>query len=340
ANIFTLYHKLNQIANFASTKSKSPKSDLLFHHLGMIKENGKKVLILSQYEKLGIKKIDELLNNEGIKHIIAPNALSVEDMQKAISMFQSQSDIVAFVSDAKISRLKFSNFVVPYLIKFDQWWNPISNWELEDLFVKDGDESLKEIINICNYYSSESLDQRIRELLLETDLLNKNIFELMQPKIYEELVLVDEWLRVFGMPVTSESKNEQTPEVVQNVLKKITIDTFRKILSKLFSVLGYSEVDIFELPNSNSFNMVGKSQRNNRAFFLNARVFVESKIDKKTIENILSETSKSNHDKIFIITRESFPEISIDKLRENVTMLDGLALSKLLIRVGILPTPP
>jgi len=27
------------------------------------------------------------------------------------------------------------------------------------------------------------------------------------------------------------------------------------------------------------------------------------------------------------------------ELRENVTMLDGLALSKLLIRVGILPTP-
>lgn len=340
ANIFTLYHKLNQIANFASGKSKSPKSDLLFHHLGLIKENGKKVLILSQYEKLGIKKISEILTNEGIKHIIAPNALSVEDMQKAISMFQSQSDIVAFVSDAKISRLKFSNFVVPYLIKFDQWWNPISNWELEDLFVKDGDDSLKEIVNICNYYSSESLDQRIRELLLETDLLNKNIFELMQPKIYEELILVDEWLRIFGMPVSTESKNEQSPEAVQTVLKKITIDAFRKILSKLFTILGYSEVDIFELPNSNSFNMVGKSQRNNRAFYLNARVFVESKIDKKTIENILSETSKSNQDKIFIITRESFPEISTDKLRENVTMLDGLALSKLLIRVGILPTAP
>jgi hypothetical protein len=67
-------------------------------------------------------------------------------------------------------------------------------------------------------------------------------------------------------------------------------------------------------------------------------VFVEKKIEKKEIENILSESSKSNKDKIFIMTRESFPDIPTAKLRENVTILDGLALSKLLIRVGILPT--
>jgi hypothetical protein len=306
----------------------------------MIKENSKKVLVLSQYEKLGIKKIAELLSNYGIKHILAPSALSAEDMQKAISMFQSQSDIVAFVSDAKISKLKFSDFNLPYVIKFDQWWNPISNWEIEDIFVKKEESLQKESINLCNYYSSGILDQRIRELLLETDLLNKNIFELMQPKLYEDLILVDEWLQVFGMPVSSESKTEQSPEAVQAILKKITIDAFRKILSRLFAVLGYSEVDILELPNSNSFNMVGKSQRNNRDFFLNARVFVESKIDKKTIENVLSETSSSKQDKVFIITREKFPDIGVEKLRENVTMLDGLSFSKLLIRVGILPTPP
>ncbi len=338
ANIFTLFHKLNQIGNFAVGKSKSPKTDLLIRQLSVIKENGKKVLVLSQYEKLGIKKIAELLNDNGIKHVVAPNALSSEDMQKTISTFQSKNDIVVFLSDAKISRLNFGSFNVPYLIKFDQWWNPISNWELEDLFVNDGEESLKESVNICNYYSSGTLDQRIREILLETDLLKKNIFELMQPKLYEDLVIVDEWLRVFGMPVSSETKNEQTPEEINSILKKITIDKFRIILSRLFAVLGFSEVDILELPNSNSFNIVGKSQRNGRTFLLNAQVFEERKIDKKAVENILSETLNLKQDKIFIITRESFPEISSDKLRENVTMLDGLALSKLLIRVGIIPT--
>lgn len=340
ANIFTLYHKLNQIGNFASGKSSSPKSDLLLRHISMIKENGKKVLILTQYEKLGIKKIAELFNNNGIKNILAPNGLSAEDMQNTISTFQSQNDIVALISDSKINRLKFSNFDVPYLIKFDQWWNPISNWELEDIFVKAEEQSLTESINICNYYSSGTLDQRIRELLIESDLLNKNIFELMQPKLYEELILVDEWLHVFGMPVSGEVKEEQTPENVQTILKKITIDSFRKILHRLFAVLGFTNVDILELPNSNSFNIIGKSERNGREFFLNANVFTERTVDKKAIENILSQTSSSNQDKIFIITRENLPAIAEDEIRENVTLMDGIKLSKLLIRTGILPTVP
>jgi len=103
-------------------------------------------------------------------------------------------------------------------------------------------------------------------------------------------------------------------------------------------VLGFSNVDILELPNSNSFNAIGKSQRNGKEFFLNAFVFEERKIEKKDIEKVLSESSTSSHNKIFIITRESFPEIPSGKLRNNVTILDGLALSKLLIRAGILPT--
>ena len=71
---------------------------------------------------------------------------------------------------------------------------------------------------------------------------------------------------------------------------------------------------------------------------MNAHVFVESKIDKKAIENILRESSSSHKDKIFIITREEFPEISHEKMKENVTLMDGLSLSRLLVRSGIQPT--
>ncbi len=281
ANIFTLFHKLNQIGNFASDKSRSPKANLLLNHLSIIKKNGKKVLLLSQYEKLGLKKISEILTNNGIKHVLAPNSLSAEEMQKTISTFQLQSDIVAIISDAKVTRLKFSNFNVPYIIKFDQWWNPISNWELEDIFVKEEEGQQNESINLCNYYVAGTLDQKIRELLVETDLINKNLFELMQPKMYEELILVDEWLNVFGMPVNDEVKTGPTPETVQINLQKITIDAFRKILTRLLTVLGFSNVDILELSNSNSFNVIGKSQRNGKEFFLNAFVFKRKRLKRR-----------------------------------------------------------
>ncbi|MCU0405660.1 MAG: hypothetical protein MUE64_01590 [Ignavibacteriaceae bacterium] len=336
ANIFTLYHRLNQVGNFANGKPKSPKTDLLMKHILSIKANGKKVLVLSQYEKLGIKKIGELLTGYGIKHMIVPNGLSAEEMKKSISIFQSKKEIVALVSDAKTSKLKFSEFEVPYVITFDQWWNPITNWELEDMFTRNGEEVFKESINLCQYYSTGTLDQKVRELLLENDLLNRNVFELMLPKSYEELISIDEWLKIFGMPVSNESIKIQTPEEALQELKKLSIDEFRKILTRFFAIIGYSEIDILELLNTNSFNIVGKAQRNNRLYFLVARVFTERNIDQATLENILSETSSSKQDKIFIITRDSIPKIDEAIVRENVTLLDGLSLSKFLIRLGIM----
>lgn len=337
ANIFTLFHRLNQVGNFAAGKTRSPKTELLMKHIMSIKANGKKALVLSQYEKLGIKSIGELFTNYGIKHITAPNGLSAEEMKQSILKFQSKKDIVAFISDAKTTKLKFSEFEVPYVIRFDQWWNPIANWELEDMFTRNGEEVFKESINICNYYSMGTLDQKVRELMLEGDLLNRNVFELMQTKLFEELISIDEWLKIFGMPVSNESKNAQTPDAVLQVLKKLTIDDFRKILKRFFAIIGYSDVDILELPNSNSFNIVGKAQRNNRLFFLVARVFTERNVDEATLKNILAETSSSKQDKIFLITRDSFPKVDDQIVRENVTLLDGKSLTKYLIRFGILP---
>jgi hypothetical protein len=337
ANIFTLYHRLNQVGNFASGKSTSPKTELLMKHIQSIKANDKKIVVLSQYEKLGIKKIAELFAGYGIKHIIVPNGLSAGEMKKSISLFQSKKDIVALISDAKTTKLKFSEIEVPYIIRFDQWWNPIANWELEDMFTRNGEEVFKENINICNYYSTGTLDQKVREFLLENDLLNRNVFELMQQKVYEELISIDEWLKIFGMPVSSESIKAQTPDSVLEVLKKLTTDEFRKTLTRFFTIMGYSEVDILELPNTNSFNIVGKAQRNSRMFFLVARVFTERDVDRNTIENILSETSSSKQDKIFIINRDSFPKIDEAIIRDNVTLLDGVSLAKYLIRFGILP---
>lgn len=340
ANIFTLFHRLNQLGNFATGKSKSPKTELLLKHILKIKENNKKVLILSQYEKLGTKKIAELLAGNGIKHIHAPNALSVEEMKQSILNFKTQTDTVAFITDSKPSRLKFSGIDVSYVIRFDQWWNPLNNWELEDMFQKNGEEITEESINIFNYYSLGTLDQKVRELLLEADLLNKNVFELMQPKLFEELISVDEWLRIFGMPVSDENNSYRSPEMLLAYLKKMSVDDYRKVLSRFFAILGFSEIEVLELQETNSFNIVGKAQRNSRVFFLIARAITESKIDKATFENIVDETTSDRENKYFFITRDSFPAIDETKIKDNVTLIDGHLLAKYLTRVGIVPAQP
>lgn len=336
ANIFTLYHKLNQIGNFSAGKSNSPKTELLRKHVLNIKQNGKKVLILSQYEKLGIKKISEILSDNEVKYLMAPNGLSAEELKQLISKFHDQKDIVAFISDAKSSRFKFSDIDVPYVINFDQWWSPMPNWELEDMFTKTGEEVFNESVNVLNYYTAGTLDQKVREMLLAGDLMNRNVFELMQPKFYDELVTIDEWLEIFGMPVSGESKLLEDTFVMNEIIKKMTIEEFRKILVRFFTIIGYSDVDIFELPNSNSFNVIGTSQRNNRTFFLNSLVIIENKVNQSVIENFIAETDASRQGKIFIISRNELPQIDESKLRNNIILLDGHTLSGFLVRVGLM----
>lgn len=339
ANIFTQLHRLNQVGNFAPGKSKSPKTEYLLEQIKTLRENGKKALIISQYDRLGTKKIAELFTKNGIEHILVPGSSSAQELNKAISLFESQKGMVAFISDTKPSKLKFSDLNIPYVIKFDQWWNPLNNWELEDMFTSRGEGSVfKESVNIYNYYSLGTVDQRVRELLLKNDLLNKNVFELMHSKLYEELITVDEWLKIFDVPTSGEDNEQLSLEAVQENIKKITHDNFRTMLTKFFSGLGYNNLEVIDMPNSNSFNIVGNARRNNNIFRLVARVISEGKLSKQTLEEFLAETSSSSNDKVFMITKGKLPTVSESILRENVTLVDGSLLSRYLLRLGIVVT--
>ena len=334
ANIFTLLHRLKQVGNFAPGNNSSPKTELLLEHVKTIRDNGKKVLILSQYDRLGTKKIEKLFEHEGINFMQIPGGMSIDEVKKSLSLFKSKKEIVALITDAKIPKLDFGNSIVPYIIRFDQWWNPTSTWELEDMFLTEDDSENSGSINVYNYYLMGSIDEGIRELLYKKDIIRKNLFELMPLKVFDELISIDEWLRLFQMP-SGDDFVKITPEEVIKLLNTSTLNFFRTTLSKFFFLLGYSNVDIIDLPNSSSFNIVGEATRNNRKFFLNARVFIEGKITKKMIEEIVLETSSSGKDKIFIISKGQFPEGSEKLVRENVTLLDGQTLAKYLILMDL-----
>jgi hypothetical protein len=337
ANIFTLLHRLKQVSNFAPGNSTSPKTNLLLEQVLTIKENEKKVLILSQYDRLGTKKIEKLFEQNKINYLLMPGGLSIDEIRKSISLFKTKPNIVALLTDAKISKLNFKEIDIPYLIRFDQWWNPISTWELEDIFISEELESENNnTTSIYNYYLLESIDQRIKELLYSKELLNKNLYELMQPKFFDELVAIDEWLRMFKMPASEEAQEIINPEKVLKLLNKSTLSFFRTTLSKLFFKIGYTNVDIFDLPNSSSFNIAGEGIRNKRAFNLFARVYLEGDVTKKAVKEIVMESADSENSRVFIITKGEFQNGCEQLIKDNVTLLDGLTLSKYLIDLGLI----
>lgn len=337
ANIFTLLHRLKQVSNFAPGNSSSPKTNLLLEQVLTIKENGQKVIILSQYDRLGTKKIEKLFEQNKINYLLLPGGLSAEEIQKSLNLFKNKPNIVALISDAKISKLNLKDFNFPYLIRFDQWWNPVTIWEHEDIFYSDENNPAKNnnTTSIYNYYLLDSIDQQVKELLHAKGLMNKNVFEVMQPKVFDELITIDEWLRIFKMPASEELHDDITPEKVLKLLTKSTLNFYRTTLSKLFFKLGYTNVDIFDLPNSSSFNIAGEAKRNDRTFYLFARVYLEGNVSRKIVEEVVMESAESPGTKVFIITKGKFQEGCEQFLKDNVTLLDGIRLSQLLIDLGI-----
>jgi len=336
ANIYTLLHRLKQVSNFAPGNIESPKTDLLCEHVSIIAKNKKKVLILSQYDRLGTKKIEKVFEGKGFNFILAPNSISAEDMNKSLALFKNKEDITAFVTDAKLTRLKFSDYNIPYIIKFDQWWNPTSVWEVEDLFDLSENKSYKEKINVYSYCVHDSIDEGIKKLLSDKNLLNKNIMDILPPKVLDELVSVDEWLNFFNMPTgEKDEKVLPTADQVLNLLKISTLNYFRTILSKFFYKIGYTNIDIVDEEGTSSFNVVGEGKRNKRKFNLYARIILDDIIKTKAVKEVLMEVGSSQNNKIFIITKGKFENGCERVIRENVTLMDGNTLADYLIHFGL-----
>ncbi len=131
SNIFTLIHKLKQILNFSSFRNISPKAAHLLEQLIAISRNRKKVLIFTQYDENGLKKIDQILSSNDLKFVLAKNGSTIDEIKKAIEDFYNRQEISALVTNLKPSKMNLDLTKISYIINFDQWWNPVINWQNE-----------------------------------------------------------------------------------------------------------------------------------------------------------------------------------------------------------------
>ena len=163
--------------------------------------------------------------------------------------------------------------------------------------------------------------------------------EILPPKVLDELVSVDEWLKFFNMPSgEKEEKVLPTADQALNLLKLSTLNYFRSILSKFFFKIGYTNVDIVDEEGTSSFNVVGEGKRNKRKFNLYARIILDDIVKVKTVKEVSMELGTSQNNKIFIITKGRFVKGCEKVIRENVTLLDGKALVGYLIHFGLITT--
>jgi Helicase conserved C-terminal domain len=338
SNIFTLLHKLYQVENFAKGADTSPKTNLLLKHLNIIKRNGKKVIIISQYDRQGTKKIEKLLENSDIDHVSAPASLSADEMQKAIKLFKENDSITVFVTNAKEVRLNFGNFVVPYIIKYDSWWNPTTIWQLEDLFKIDEKELQKSRINVFSYKMFNTIDVDIKNILTKKQLFDKNIVSVIPVSTMNELISVEEWLVIFGMVIeNSEQKKHITYNETLKKLQSLSVADFKTTLSKFFFSIGYPKPEILADLNSVSFDISGEGKAGSKSVHLFARVLLEDSVSADKVKEIITAASQIRKRNIFIITRGKFEDGCEKHVNENVTLISVEELAMYLVNLNLVP---
>jgi len=336
SNIFILIHKLFQVQNYAHGYDTSPKADLLIQHIKAIERNVKKVIVISQYDRQGTKKIERLFDQHKISYITVPTSLSGDEMEKAVSLFKSRKSITVFLTNAKISRLNFKDFVVPYILRFDSWWNPAMLWQTKNLFDLSESNNENNVVTVFTYKMLDTIDELIKRILISKNFIDDNIISAMSPTTVNELISIDEWLKVFDLPVNDEQENLQKlyEETVEN-LKNLSLADYRETLSRFFFTLGYTNIEILEHENSASFDISGEGKSGNQNVYLSSKVLVDEVITRKKMKQIIFDVSLEKKSNTFIITRGKFEKGCTEIAKNKVTLLGVGKLAAYLVNLRL-----
>ncbi len=326
ANIFTILHQLKQTCNFSSESVTSPKTELLAQQIDLIAKNNKKVAVLSQYDKAGTKKIEEMLSKNNMAYVSCSPDMSTKDVENTIKNFMSNQSITTLLTGIKPGRLKISSAEIPYVINFDQWWNPATVWQIETVFTPKRSILQNENLNIYSYLMKGTVEEKINNLLYRKGLLNKGVMENVNADSIAEMIANQEWLEVFDMP-DKEFQNKYDT-TIQELASKIEGSSSAELMDKgknFLSKLGYRNLEVFENTKKDYFDIRGIIKKSNYDQQMSARFVYKDYVSSDEVKNHLEELKeKTNNGKIFLVSKGIFE-------REESTMPNSALIDTILL---------
>ncbi len=334
SNVFTLLHQLKQIYNFASQKTSSSKTEHLLKQIDNVIENDKKILVFSQYDKMGIQKIEQVLNSNKIKYTVLHSGMSLNELETAKKKFQSNKKIHVLLNGIKTSRSGISLPEVQYVVHFDQWWNPATVWKGEANIIQPKDEN----ITVYNYFTKNTVEEKIKRLLHRKGLLRKEIIDFLSVESINEMVSLDEWLRILGIGSVNESLetpdeklNKEEPAFISR-LNELSIDELGKKTEILFSRLGYKNLFLNKGNYEGEINIIGTKLENNIKIKMVAKCLFSQNVDLETItEYIEALQNDRNLGKNFVIHFNGLEEKLPYRLKKKIILINKELFANYLI---------
>lgn len=318
SNIFTLIHQIKQLGNFSTHKETSPKSELLLDQLESIIASGQKGIIFSQYDKQGIQKIEKLLKNNQIRYVLYQSGMPLKELENSANLFKKDPKVSIMLAGLTAASIKVKIPDSPYLIHFDQWWNPITQWQYEDKSISSDDHNQNSSVNVINYFGNNSVEINIRKTLKEKGLLTKNLIEFLSNETIYSLVTNEDWLDILEIEHTRTIKT-QKPDVekVSKGLLDLSLEEIGQKTKALFSKLGYknlimkpdmlhAELSIYGMANK------GLQEIKTAIFCLPFKVQ-----DVEPVEAFIKEASKNNA-RLFVVCSDKILEKLTDDPHEKI----------------------
>ncbi len=328
SNIFTLIHQIKQIGNFSTYKESSPKANLLLDQLESIITSGQKCIIFSQYDKQGIQKIERLLQQNHIKFLLLQSGMSMKEIESAANSFKSDPKIRVMLASLTAANIKIKIPESPYLIHFDQWWNPIYQWQIEDRIIN-FDASYSTTENTCsiNYFSVNPIELKIRRILENRGLLVKNLIEYLSNESLYSLVTNEDWFEILGIDYNKPALSQkQTPEEILVMLSESSIQENGQKIKAFFAKLGFKNLTLNLIQDNNSIAIYGLAQKG-LAEIKSAILFLPFNIkDIEPIENFIKEASKHNS-RLFIICADEILEQALLESHDRIVYIGAKMLA-------------
>lgn len=330
SSIFTLIHKLKQILNFSSFRNISPKANLLIEHAEAIYRNKKKAIVFTQYDVNGMKKIEKAFEMNNIKHVVARNGMSTEELKTSLNSYYSRKEIPILLTNLKPSRLNINLNKVSYIINFDQWWNPVTNWQNDD------EIGLNEIaispVFVFNYMIKNSFEEELNRILIGKGLFSRNLFDNLKSETISELIQMDDWLSVFGMNDKYNQSIKDERIKILDRLQAVDLDGFKSFMKSFFTFLGYRDISIMDIEEEPMFYIIGTARHGTTPVHLHGKCCLTTGLKNEDYEEVIHLKQGANEIKRkFVITTGDFTE----KVPNGTTYLDGRDLANYILTLGI-----
>lgn len=234
SHVLTLIMKLKQICNFCPETARSAKLDNLAERLSVLRDEGHKMLIFTQFtdDVFGARAIAAGL--EEFSPLIYTGDMTHDHRQQTLEEFRKNSRHIGLVLSVRAGGQGLNLQEASYVAHFDRWWNPAVEKQAEDRAHRMGQTVP---VNVYTFTSADTIEERVAAILRE----KQAIFDLLVDDVCLDLgkaLSSDELFGLFGlqrpMPSGIGAAREQTE------FSEMSGREFEEYLAALLTSLGFA----------------------------------------------------------------------------------------------------